>query len=182
MTLSDTFKLIKSDMQARADYDNKPLSRIQVLKFLCFPPIMSLCLYRLQKYSYEKGLTWLAGFLAGLNSVIFTVNIDSKATVGTRFLMMHAQLIFIGADTVIGNDCMLLHQNTIAAIPFDEALGAPKLGNHVVLGGGAKVMGPVVLGDGVKVAMNSMVNQSFDAGAVLIGVPARNVLRTEQPS
>lgn len=177
MNFNRLLHYIRSDMQVRADYDNKALTWVQVLKFLCFPPIISLCLYRIQTYCYANGWHLLAGFIQGMNSVIFTVNIDSTANVGPRFLMMHAQLIFIGPKVEIGENCMLLHQNTIAATPMEEAEGAPKLGHGVVLGGGAKISGNVSIGDGVKVAMNSFVNQSAEAGAVLLGVPARNVLR-----
>lgn len=184
-TFMQTLSLIQSDMQIRANYENKSLSILQVLKFLLNPPIVSLIIFRFQRFLYCHHLGLLASILKHLNGVIFTVHIDSTANIGAGFFMMHASYICIGPNVTLGKNCMMAHQNCICPSPFfsekftNSAIG-PVIGDDLIIGGGASVYGEITLGNRVKVSMNSSVENSFGDDAVLFGVPARNMSKIEE--
>lgn len=181
-TIFDTFSLIQSDMQARANYENKPLTLVQKLKFLLNPAIVSLIIYRFQRFFYCHHLGFIASILKVINGIIFTVHIDSTVNIGGGFFMMHASYICIGPNVSIGKNCMMAHQNSVCPSPFfsekfTNSAQGPVIGDDLMLGGGAAVYGDIVLGNQVKVSMNSSVEASFGDGAVLFGVPARNMAK-----
>ena len=181
----DTISLIKSDMQVRCLYENKPLNSLQVIKFMINPAQVSCVIYRFQKFFYCHHLSFIASILKVLNGIIFTVHIDSKTDIGAGLFIMHASFICIGPYVRIGKNCMLPHQNSICPSPFysenstNTYLG-PTIGDNFVLGGGGGVYGDITLGNDVKVAMNSLVDASYGDGAVLFGVPAKNTVKATQ--
>jgi serine O-acetyltransferase len=177
-----TFSLIRSDMDARASYENKKLSALQMIKFLINPAILSLCIYRWQKFFYDQHLTLISAILKLINGIFFSVHIDNTATIQERFLMLHANFICIGANVTIGRNCMMAHQNYVCPSPFYLEKGVnsakgPTIGDGLMMGGGAAIYGDITLGDNVKVSMNASVEASFEDGAVLFGVPARNMAK-----
>lgn len=182
-----TIALIKSDMQARCDYENKPLNWMQIIKLVMYPASMSCVIYRIQMFFYHHHLTIFASLLKAINGVIYTVHIDSKTEIGEGFFIMHASFIHIGRNVSIGKNCMMAHQNSVSASPFYSAdlhstdfqsSKGPTLGDHVMLGGGAGIFGNVVIGNHVQVSMNSVVENSFGDHAVLFGLPAKNLTKT----
>ncbi len=184
-SFNQTLSLIKSDMLARANYESKPLTAIQMVKFLLNTAMVSSIIFRFQTFFYTHHLTWVSSTLSTLNGVIFSVHIDPTANIGAHFFMMHANYICIGAHVNIGKNCMLAHQNTISPSPFfsekvnNSALG-PTIGDGFMMGGGAGVYGDITLGKNIKVSMNASVDESFADNAILFGVPARNMAKPAQ--
>lgn len=183
-TLKDTLNLIQEDMRFRCEYEHKRLTLLQVIKFAFHPSTLVTFLFRWQKFFYEIKLTPIAGLLSWINLVLFNVDIDPRAHVGGGLLILHASCINIGPDVVVGKNCVMAHQNSISRSPFyAEGLRmdahAPVLGDNVVMGGGAMIIGEVVIGNYVKVSMNSLVESSFPDHAVLFGVPAKNVAKSD---
>lgn len=178
-----TYALIRSDFIKRCEYEKKKPNGLQFIKFLLYPAFVSVLLYRFQRFFYRHHLSWLAGIVKWLNQIIFTVSIDSSAIIGPRFMLLHASFIVIGERVSIGQDFIAVHNNSIIASPFytnGQTLPAPKLGNNVIIGGGAQITGGIQLGDNVQVSMNTSVEDSFDDGAVLFGVPARNLHKNKE--
>jgi serine O-acetyltransferase len=181
-SFKDTFCLIKADMLNRCAYENKTLNTIQVIKFLLNNAAISTVIYRLQIFFYCNHLSFIAAVLKYINSLLFTVDIDSKTKIDGGFFMMHASFMCIGANVKIGRNCMMAHQNSIYPSPFFSADGTqsaqgPTLGDHVILGAGATLCGNIVLGNNVQISINASVDTSFPDGAVLFGVPARNMAK-----
>ncbi len=179
-TLNQTINLIKSDMQARSESDEKPLTFFRVIRYLFKSASMPIVIYRWQVYFFQHKMGLIASFLKLVNNILFTIKIDSRTEIGASFLLFHSSYIYIGPNVMIGKNCRMSHQNTIApsAFYYPEAsyLGkGPTVGDNLLLGCGASLVGDIVLGDNVKVAMNSTVDESFPNDAVLIGVPAINV-------
>lgn len=181
-TLMQTLALVKADFQARCDYENKQLTFLRKVRFFFHFAIQPTISYRWQVFFATHHLGLLASMLKYFSSLAYTVSIDSDADIGPGLMMLHANCIYIGAGVKIGKRCILVHQNSIMASPFaigDEAdTGmAPEIGDDFLLGGGASVVGGVRIGHDVKVSMNTTVNQNFPDHAVLLGVPARNIVQ-----
>lgn len=185
-SISTAISLIKADMQHRCEYERKVLNALQVIKFLFNPAVFSAVLYRLQMFFYLNELGFIGVFFKLINSIFLTVDIDSKTQIGGGFFIMHASHICIGANVVIGKNCIMAHQNSVCPSPFflkgiTHSSTGPTLGDDVILGGGATVSGEIVLGSNVQVSMNAAVDNSFPDNAVLFGVPAKNIAKKVSP-
>ena len=178
-TLAQTIALIKSDMQFRCDYEHKKLTPLRILMFLVNHSVMSQVLYRLQIFFYLNRLNIVACTIAGINSLVFTVRIDFNTEIGARFLLLHANFINIGKNVIIGNNCILAHQNSINAAfnndsEFENSEQGPTIGDHVLLGVGSALYGNITIGSHTKISANTAVDKDFPAHSVLFGIPARN--------
>jgi len=179
-TFKKTINLIQSDLQARSENEEKPLTFLRVIRYLFKSASMPIVIYRWQLFFYQHNMGLIASFLKLFNNIVFTVKIDSKTEIGGGFLLFHSSYIYIGPNVTIGENCRMSHQNMIApsAFYYPEAsyLGkGPTIGNNLLLGCGASLVGDIVLGNNVKVAMNSTVDESFPDDAVLIGIPSINL-------
>jgi serine O-acetyltransferase len=101
--------------------------------------------------------------------------------IGAGTIIDHPDGIIIGPGVVIGKNCRLRHQVTIG-IKGRGNPKAPILGDHVDIGAGAKLIGPITIGDYTKIGVNAVVNKSFDSGAVLVGIPAKNINQINEKS
>jgi len=181
--LIQTISLIKADFKARCDYEGKRLTFLRVIRFLFHFAIQPTIVYRWQVFFHTHHLGFVAGLLKYLSSLAYTVSIESDTEIGAGLMLLHANCIYIGSGVKIGERCILIHQNSIMASPFaidaegQGKDGAPVIGDDFLLGGGASVVGNVTIGNDVKVSMNTTVNQDFPDHAVLLGVPARNIVQ-----
>lgn len=184
-TFKQTCSLIKSDFHARAEFEYKKLSFFRVLRFLTKSCVQPVIIYRLQIFFYHHHMWLVASLLKFINGIIYTIRIDSKTSIGPRLIIFHCSSIFIGPNVQIGSDCHITHQNTITPSSFyehdkEDFLEGPTIGDHLLIGCGASVVGNITLGNNVKVSINSAVDKSFPDEAVLIGVPARNVAKVDE--
>ena len=101
------------------------------------------------------------------------IEIHPGATIGRRFFIDHGMGVVIGETAVIGDDCMMYHQVTLGGRSLQPVKRHPTLGDRVVVGAGAKVLGPVWIGDGAQVGANAVVVHDVPAGAIAVGVPAQ---------
>ncbi len=181
-TIKQAAELIKSDFIKRCEYENKTPSMVQAIKFLFYPAFASVLLYRLQYFLASNNWSWPAAVIKNINEVIFSISIDSSAQIGARLMILHASFIAIGPMVKIGHDFIAVHNNSILPSPFNTDTSdyqAPVIGNNVILGGGAQVTGPVIIGDHVQVSMNASVEDSFADHAVVFGVPGRNLQKKD---
>jgi serine O-acetyltransferase len=112
-------------------------------------------------------------------SIITQSDIEHRAKFGQRLMLPHPNGVVIHEDAVIGDDCMIMQQVTIGMIGEGEV---PTLGNGIYVGAGAKIIGKVKVGDGARIGANAVVTQDVPAGWTAVGVPARLVKRTSEPS
>lgn len=182
-TLKQTLGLIKADIEARAELEEKTLTSFRKFRYLFKSASMPVVIYRWQIFFYQHHFGLIASLLKLFNNIVFTVVIHPETKIGPGFLIYHSSYVRIGPNVQIGKNCHLVHQVTIMASPFYNAeLGrdrkGPVIGDGLLLGCGASVIGNITLGNNVKVSINSSVDESFPDEAVLIGVPARNVAKT----
>src|SRR5262249_37556671 len=116
---------------------------------------------------------WLARFLSHISRWLTGIEIHPGAKIGRRFFIDHGMGVVIGETAEIGDDCTLYHGVTLGGTSWNKGKRHPTLRNGVVIGAGAKVLGPIVVGDGAKIGSNAVVVKEVPPGATAIGIPAR---------
>ena len=195
-SLTQTLGLLRQDIAFRCVYEQKPISALSTLKMLLNPGVLCIVLFRFQVFFYQHYLKPIAGLIEYFNLIMFSVAIDSRARIGGGLVIIHAHSIYISQHVVVGRNFIMFHQNSVGFSPFfeeelaaaqqeqnetqnpGESLRAPMIGDNVILGAGAAIYGPITVGDGCKVAVNSAVDTSCPANSVMFGVPARQVSKT----
>lgn len=143
------------------------------------PRFMPVILYRLSHSCYLLKLHPLAKLLSLINFVVFGLEIAVRCKIGNGLYLPHTQGTVIGAVS-IGENAVIYHNVTFGAREVDlgySGASRPVVGNNVIIGAGAKVLGGVVVGDGARIAANAVVVDDVPAGATVVGVPARVINR-----
>ena len=158
------------------------VSMWRLLPALLSPRFFPVFLYRLAYWLYSVHLSPLAKLVSLVNFVIFGIEIGIRCRIGPGLILPHTQGTVIGA-TSIGADVTIFQGVTLGARELDIAydpLARPIIGNGVVLGAGAKILGGIMLGNRCRVGANAVVLDSVPADAVAVGVPARIILPEQQ--
>ena len=157
----------------RAVFDRDPAARSFWEVLTCYPGIHALILHRLAHWLWRHRLRWLARFTAHLSRFLTGIEIHPGATIGRRFFIDHGMGVVIGETAVIGDDVTLYHGVTLGGTSWAKGKRHPTLEDGVVIGAGAKVLGPIVMAAGAKVGSNAVVTKPVPAGATAVGNPAR---------
>src|SRR5512137_1117488 len=171
------FKAIREDISSVFARDPAARSTLEVLT--CYPGVHARILHRMSHGLWKWKLYWLARFLAHVARGLTGIEIHPGATIGRRFFIDHGMGVVIGETAEIGDDVTLYHGVTLGGTSWKEGKRHPTLGNGVVVGAGAKILGPIVIGDGAKIGSNAVVVKEVPAGATAAGIPAR-ILDEEQ--
>jgi serine O-acetyltransferase len=172
------FNRIREDIQCVFERDPAARSVWEVLT--CYPGFHALQLHRLSHAMWTAGLRWLARFWSHVIRFLTGIEIHPGATIGRRVFIDHGMGVVIGETAEIGDDCTLYHGVTLGGVSWDKGKRHPTLGKGVVVGAGAKILGPFTVGDGAKIGSNSVVVKAVPAGATVVGIPARVVEHAEQ--
>ena len=154
-------------------FDRDPAARNTFEIITCYSGVQAMLFYRLTHRLWLLKLKWLARFISMLARWITGVEIHPGAVIGRRFFIDHGMGVVIGETAEIGDDCTLYHGVTLGGTTWKKGKRHPTLGNNVVIGAGAKILGPIILGDDVRVGSNSVVVKSVDNAQTVVGVPAR---------
>ena len=141
----------------------------------CYPGFHALHLPPLRPCALGRGFKWLGRFVSHVSRFLTGIEIHPGATIGRRVFIDHGMGVVIGETAEIGDDCTLYHGVTLGGVSWNKGKRHPTLGKGVVVGAGAKILGPFVVGDGAKVGSNSVVVKAVPPGATVVGIPARVV-------
>ena len=159
---------------------NDPAARSKIEVFLLYPTIHSLIAYRVAHYMYTKKLFFLARFISQLSRFFTGIEIHPGATIGRGLVIDHGMGVVIGETAEIGDDVLLYHGVTLGGTGKDKGKRHPTLGNNVVIGAGAKVLGPIYIGNDAKIGANSVVLKDVPEGATAVGIPAKNISKVNE--
>ena len=159
----------------RSVFARDPAARNVFEILTCYSGVQAVILYRLTHFLWRYKLRWLARFISTLARWITGIEIHPGAVIGRRFFIDHGMGVVIGETAIIGDDCMLYHGVTLGGTTWDKVKRHPTLKNGVVIGAGAKILGPITLGDNVRVGSNSVVVRSIDDNETVVGIPGRIV-------
>jgi len=159
----------------RSVFARDPAARNVFEILTCYSGVQAVIFYRLTHFLWRYKLRWLARFISTLARWITGIEIHPGAVIGRRFFIDHGMGVVIGETSIIGDDCMLYHGVTLGGTTWDKVKRHPTLKNGVVIGAGAKILGPVILGNNVRVGSNSVVVRSIDDNETVVGIPGRIV-------
>jgi serine O-acetyltransferase len=165
------FARLREDIASVFDRDPAARSFAEVL--FCYPGIHALLLHRLAHRLWRADWLWLARFVAHISRFLTGIEIHPGARIGRKFFIDHGMGVVIGETAEIGDGVTLYHGVTLGGTSWNQGKRHPTLGNGVVVGAGAKVLGPITVGDNAKVGSNAVVFKNVPAGATAVGNPAR---------
>lgn len=172
-------RTLREDLDAAQRRD--PAARTRVEVALAYPGLHAVWVHRVAHRMWrEPGLQLPARLLSQVSRAVTGVEIHPGATIGKRLFIDHGMGVVIGETAVVGDDVVLFHGATLGGKTMRHGKRHPTVGNGVVIGAGAKVLGPVWIGDGAQVGANAVVLKDVPAGSVAVGVPAK--IRWPAPS
>lgn len=164
-------QLCKEDLAAAINSD--PAARNALEVALTYPGVHAVWAYRLAHMLFKKNFKLLARIVSSISRSYTGVDIHPGARLGRRLFIDHANGVVIGETTKIGTDCVLFHQVTLGGVSMSKGKRHPTLGDRVMVGAGAKVLGPIHVGSDARIAANAVVVRDVPSGCSAIGVPAR---------
>lgn len=164
---------IAQDLQAVFERDPAATSRLEV--FLTYSGFHALLAYRISHWLLNRHIPFFPRLISQLARWLTGVEIHPGATIGAGFFIDHGMGVVIGETAEIGNDVTLFQGVTLGGTGKERGKRHPTLGNHVVVGAGAKVLGGIRIGDNVKVGANAVVLRSVPANSTVVGNPGRIV-------
>jgi serine O-acetyltransferase len=141
----------------------------------CYPGFHALTLHRFSHWLWGHRLRWLARLFSHFTRFITGIEIHPGATIGKRVFIDHGMGVVIGETAVIKEGCTLYHGVTLGGTSWNKGKRHPTLERGVVIGAGAKVLGPITVGEGAKIGSNAVVVREVPPGATAVGIPARIV-------
>lgn len=173
------FRSVKEYVQSVFQRDPAARSTIEVLTL--YPGVYAVALHRVSHRLWRWRLFWLARWLSLLGRWFTGIEIHPGARIGRRFFIDHGMGVVIGETAEIGDDCTMYHGVTLGGTAWLHEKRHPTLGNNVIVGAGAKVLGPIYIGDNARIGSNSVVTKSVPAGATVVGIPARIIANVHDP-
>jgi serine O-acetyltransferase len=176
------FKNLRDEIDATLARDPAARSRLEVV--LCYPGFHALLYYRLGHWLWQRGWHLAGRFVSHVGRVLSGIEIHPGARIGKRLFIDHGMGVVIVETAEIGDDCTLYHGVTLGGTrPTREQGGQkrhPTIGNDVIVGSGAQVLGPIRVGDGARIGAASVVLKAVPDGATMVGNPARQVGRRSE--
>jgi serine O-acetyltransferase len=165
------FKHIKEDISVVFERD--PAARTHWEIITTYPGVHALIIHRLAHWIWRKRFFWFARFISHIGRWLTGIEIHPGATIGRRVFIDHGMGVVIGETAVIGDDCTLYHGVTLGGTSWNKGKRHPTLEQGVVIGAGAKVLGPITIGKGAKIGSNAVVVKDVPENATAVGIPAR---------
>ena len=157
----------------RSVFKRDPAARNVFEIVTCYSGVQAVIIYRFTHLLWRFKLYWLARFISTLARWITGIEIHPGAVIGRRFFIDHGMGVVIGETAEIGDDCMMYHGVTLGGTSWDKVKRHPTLKDGVIIGAGAKILGPIILGKNVRVGSNSVVVKSIDDNCTVVGIPGR---------
>lgn len=168
------FKHLREDIQAVFERDPAVRSALEVV--LCYPGFHAVQFYRLAHFLWENQFYLFGRFISHLGRFFTGIEIHPGARIGKGFFIDHGMGVVIGETAEIGDNCTLYHGVTLGGTSWAKEKRHPTLGDNVIIGSGAKVLGPFKVGDNSKVGSNSVVVKEVPDNSTVVGIPGKVVI------
>ena len=171
------FETIKEEIQVVFERDPAARSVAETL-FTC-PGFQAIVMHRMNHWLWQKNFHFIARLMAHIARFLTGIEIHPGASIGRRFFIDHGMGIVIGETSEIGDDCSIYHGVTLGGTTWQKGKRHPTLENGVVVGAGAKILGPITIGTGARIGCNAVVVRDVPMGATVVGVPGHVVVKKE---
>ena len=173
MTAPTLASLIAEDLACVPERDPAARSKWEIL--LTYPGLHAVIWHRIANRVWTHGWKFPARFLSWLARFLTNIDIHPGATVGHRFFIDHGAGVVIGETAVVGDDVTIYHGVTLGGVSWTAGRRHPTIGNHVLIGAGAKILGPITIGSGARIGANSVVIEDVPDSATVVGIPGKIV-------
>ena len=167
------FKHLREEIDGIMARDPAARSRVEVA--LCYPGLHAIVLHRIAHYCWQRGWRLMGRVVSQISRSVTGIEIHPGATIGRRFFIDHGMGVVIGETAEIGDDVMLYHGVTLGGTSLNPGKRHPTLGDGVIVGAGAKVLGAITIGPGARVGANAVVVADVPPGVAVVGIPAKAV-------
>ncbi|MCD6581835.1 MAG: serine O-acetyltransferase [Desulfuromusa sp.] len=172
------FSQLKEDLKVVFERDPAVRSVFEII--FCYPGFHVMIFYRLAHWLWNNNMKFLGRLVSHFGRFMTGIEIHPGATIGRGFFIDHGMGVVIGETAEIGENCTLYHGVTLGGTSWAKEKRHPTLGNNVIIGSGAKILGPFTVGDDSKIGSNSVVVKEVPATATVVGIPGRIVLSGEK--
>jgi len=172
------FSMMREDVLCVFDRD--PAARYVWEVLSTYPGVHALLVHRLSHKLWRLKLRYLARLMSAISRLLTGVDIHPGAQIGRRFFIDHGMGVVIGETAEIGNDCTLYHGVTLGGTSWNPGKRHPTLRDRVMVGAGAKILGPVTVGHDTQIGANAVVISDVSTGMTVVGIPGRVVLPPER--
>ena len=155
------------------NYDPAAKSVLEIV--LLYPGPKAIFFHRVSHFLYRAKLFFLARFISEIARWLTGIEIHPGAHLGRRLVIDHGMGVVIGETAVVGDDCIIFHGTTLGGLKFDPIKRHPTIGNRVLVGAGAKVLGAIFIGDGAQIGANAVVTKNVVPGATVAGPQAQQL-------
>ncbi len=169
--------IIKVKEDIKVIYENDPAAKNIFEVVLCYPGLHALIAHRFAHRLYKWNIPLIPRIISYITRIITGIEIHPGAKIGRRCFIDHGEGIVIGETTVVGNDVLIYQQVTLGGTGKESGKRHPTIGNNVILGAGAKVLGNITIGDFVRIGAGSVVVDNVPENSTVVGVPGRIVHR-----
>ena len=163
-------------------FDRDPAARTTWEVITLYPGFHALQMHRLAHWLWNNGFRWLGRLVSHCSRFLTGIEIHPGATIGHRVFIDHGMGVVVGETAEIGDDCTLYHGVTLGGTSWNKGKRHPTLMAGVVVGAGAKVLGPITIGAGARVGSNAVVVKDVPAAATAVGIPARVIMGEQDKS
>lgn len=170
------FERMREDIQSVFHRDPAARNAFEVLT--CYPGLHAIWIHRLSHWLWTHEWKWLARMSSNLGRWLTGVEIHPGARIGRRFFIDHGMGIVIGETAEIGDDVTLYHGVTLGGTSWNKGKRHPTLEDGVIVGAGAKILGPFTVGAGAKIGSNAVVTREVPPGATAVGIPGRVIVKS----
>ncbi|RMH13994.1 MAG: serine O-acetyltransferase [Gammaproteobacteria bacterium] len=164
------FRTLREDI--RCVFDRDPAARNAFEVLTTYPGVHAVIVHRFAHRLWKMKLKWLARWVSMVSRWLTGIEIHPGAVIGRRFFIDHGMGVVIGETAIIGDDCTLYHGVTLGGTSWEKGKRHPTLGDGVIVGAGAKVLGPIKIGNNSRIGSNSVVVKAVPADTTVVGVPA----------
>jgi len=174
------FERIKEEIDCVFDRDPAAQSVLEIVT--AYPGFHAILIHRVSHKVWNLGFRWLGRFISHIGRWLTGIEIHPGAQIGRRFFIDHGMGVVIGETAIIGDDCTIYHSVTLGGTSWEKGKRHPTLGTGVVVGAGAKVLGPIHVGDNARIGSNSVVLKNVPQGATVVGIPGHVISSGTQSS
>ena len=171
------FKQIRYDIASV--YDRDPAARSALEIIFCYPGLHAVWLHRIAHWFWRRERFFLGRFISQSSRFLTGIEIHPGAKIGKHFFIDHGMGVVIGETAEIGDDVTIYHGVTLGGVTWDKVKRHPTLEDKVVIGSGAKILGPFTVGAGAKIGSNSVVVKEVPPHATVVGIPGKVVMTTD---
>ena len=167
------FGLLQEDV--RCVFERDPAARNTFEVITTYPGVQAVAVHRISSRLWNRGMRFLPRLLSFLARMLTNVDIHPGAQIGRRFFIDHGACVVIGETAIVGDDVTFYHGVTLGGTSWNKGRRHPEIGNGVLIGAGAKILGAIKVGENVRVGANSVVVQEVPPNCTVVGIPGKVV-------